>query len=168
MHWAARNGHTDVCAWLREPTATAGTSCVVPAEDDGVPAETTAPAAEGTAAAAAAAAAAPAAPAASAAAAPAAPPPAAAAASVETSAPKVIVGVDVDACTTDGTVAFHWACWQGQFGTCRWLRDVGCDWRKVNDWGCNAVHWAALQGNLPMCQWLRRIGKACRLQTSHA
>ena len=67
-------------------------------------------------------------------------------------------GVDVNAATTDNTCAFHWACWQGQFSVCRWLRDVGAEWKAVNDWGCNAVHWAALQGNLPMCIWLRQIG----------
>ena len=59
MHWAARNGHTEVCAWLHQPSETDSSN---------------------------------------------------------KTADSTIAGVDVDACTTDGTVAFHWACWQGQFG----------------------------------------------------
>lgn len=65
MHWAARNGHTEVCAWLHRPVDVNSEDCTTP---DATHAEV------------------------------------------------VAAGVDVDACTTDGTVAFHWACWQGQFG----------------------------------------------------
>lgn len=65
MHWAARNGHTEVCIWLRRPS-----DVQIEINPDTVYPDTEAAA----------------------------------------------VGLDVDACTTDGTVAFHWACWQGQFG----------------------------------------------------
>mmetsp|Transcript_38496 Transcript_38496/g.108805 ORF Transcript_38496/g.108805 Transcript_38496/m.108805 type:complete len:491 (-) Transcript_38496:232-1704(-) len=67
-------------------------------------------------------------------------------------------GVDINSTTSDGTNAFHWAVWQARFEVCRWLVDSGCNWRRVNDWGCTAVHWAALQGNLPMLWWLHRHG----------
>ena len=63
--------------------------------------------------------------------------------------------VPLTSCNVYNYGIYGWVC----TATCRWLRDVGCNWRKVNDWGCNAAHWAALQGNLPMCRWLRRIGE---------
>ena len=85
MHWAARNGHTEVCAWLHRPVDVNSEDC------------TTADA---------------------------------------TGAEAVAAGVDVDACTTDGTVAFHWACWQGQFGKqecCALTRHPALD-RQLSWW----------------------------------
>ena len=65
----------------------------------------------------------------------------------------------MNAATQDGTVALHYAVWQGHLHVCKWLvYEAGCDLAHCNSFGCNAVQWAAQTDNLGMCRWLAAAG----------
>ena len=66
---------------------------------------------------------------------------------------------DVNAATQDGTVALHYAVWQGHMHVCKWLvYEAGCTLAHCNSFGCNAMQWAAQTDNLGMCRWLAACG----------
>lgn len=67
-------------------------------------------------------------------------------------------GVDLNAVTVDGTTAFHWAVWQGQLNVCRWVIEIGCNWKSLNKYGCHAMQWAAQTDRLDVCRFLTHSG----------
>lgn len=68
-------------------------------------------------------------------------------------------GCDVNSATQDGTVALHYAVWQGHMHVCKWLvYEAGCCLAQCNSFGCNAIQWAAQTDNLDMCRWLSACG----------
>jgi hypothetical protein len=49
-------------------------------------------------------------------------------------------GCDVDAATADGTVALHYAVWQGHMHVAKWLvYEAGCCLAHCNSFGCKCV-----------------------------
>jgi ankyrin repeat protein len=68
-------------------------------------------------------------------------------------------GFDPNSTTQDGTVALHWAVWQGHMHVCKWLvYSAGAHLGHCNSFGCNAIQWAAQTDKVAMCRWLAAAG----------
>lgn len=132
MHWAARNGHTEVCAWLRRPVDVhkddGGLSGeAVPAGVD-VDACTT----DGTVAF----------------------HWACWQGQFATCRWLRDVGCNWRKVNDWGCNAAHWAALQGNLPMCRWLRRIGLDLTLANNQGHTALHKAAYKGHEMLCRWL--------------
>ena len=71
----------------------------------------------------------------------------------------LIIGVDVDTATEDGTTPLMYSCMTSQLHVCRWLVEVAnCEINKLNKFGCNASQWCALNGSVPLVKYMTKMG----------